>query len=123
MTGDQKKLISVVVLLLVAGAVYWFFGRGSMGGGPLPGQLTYLCVQTGEKFHYDRSDDNAPKILPGKNPKTGQNTLVPIYDDNGTFRITKRRLDALKKSFGDQFAEVNKYVDPDTLEVLDSPRP
>jgi len=116
MNSEQKKLILVAVLLVVAGGVYFWFGRPKS---PLPDKIAFVCVQTGKIYKIDR--DDVPKSFPATNPDTGQATLLPAYQDeeDGKYYASRRYAGALREP---QMAEVNKYVDPKTLEVLDTPR-
>lgn len=94
--------------MLVAVAGYFFYGRERP---PLPTEIQFVCVSTGEVFNISR--DKVPNILPAKNPKTGQMTLLPVSKhDDGKLYVGTRRREELK-----QLGEVNHYVDPKTLEV------
>jgi hypothetical protein len=116
MNSEQKKLILVAVLLVAAGGVYFWFGRPKS---PLPNKIAFVCVETGKIYKLDR--DDVPKFMPATNPDTGQATLLPAYQDeeNGKFYASQHYAYLLREP---QLAEVNKYVDPQTLEILESPR-
>lgn len=115
MTADQKKLSVAVGLLVVAGGVYFFVGRKTTG---VPSSVKYVCVATGEIKSFSR--DDIPPDLPAVNAKTGQATLLPIVEQNGKMYVDRHYSSALR---GPDLAKVNKYVDPESLEVLKSPRP
>lgn len=115
MDPKQKKLIIAVVLLVAAAGVYLFFGRTKSS---LPDSVKYVCVVTGNTF--DISRDNLPASLPAKNPKTGEMTLLPVREKDGKLYADVRYArEALRDG---PLAKVNKYVDPQTFEVLSSPR-
>ncbi len=115
MKPEQKKLVVALVLLVAAVGVYWTFGRSRA---PLSDSVNFVCVETGEKFAIAR--DKIPNVLPAKNPKTHRTTLLPTVDRDGKLFANPRHADALREP---ELAKVNKYVDPQTLEVLSSPRP
>lgn len=115
MSPQTKKIIVAVALLVVAGVVYFIYGRTESA---LPGSFKYVCVATGKVFSYSASD--MPTILPAKNPSTGQMTLVPAVEKDGKLYANPRHArDVLRDP---ELAKVNKYVDPTTFEVLKSPR-
>lgn len=116
MNANQKKLVVAGVLLIAAVGVYLKFGRSAE---PLTGKLSFVCVATGEIFHVSR--DDVPSILPGKNKKTEQYTLLPVVQRGGTWFVSERYVALLRDP--EELGKVNKYVDPQTLEVLKSPRP
>ena len=116
MKSDRNKVILVVALLVVAGAIFFYFGRDA---GPLPNSIRFVCVATGE--FYDLARDDVPSILPAKNPDTGEATLLPVVkDEDGTLHLNERYAYGLID--GPQLAEVNRYVDPQTFEILELPR-
>lgn len=112
-SGSKKKLILVAALLVVAVGVYWFWGRAPQ---PLTGSLKFVCVATGKQYTFRRSA--APAALPGTNPDTNENTLLPCSERDGKLYISG----SYSRLLHDRLAEVNRYVDPDTLEVLEAPR-
>lgn len=114
MSKNARLVILAVGLLVVAGAIYWYAGRATS---PLTGSVRYVCMATGEQFTFSR--DKLPNTTPGANPKTGELTLVPVGEVDGKLIVSGPGVWALKDP---RFAEVNRYVDPDTLEVLAAPR-
>lgn len=115
MNSEQKKLILVALLLVVAVGLYFYFGREPS---TVPDTVKFVCVETGKLYTLNR--DDVPSLLPAVNPDTQAKTLIPVYEENGKLYISGRRAGLLSMP---DVAKVNKYVDPDTLEVLTSPRP
>jgi hypothetical protein len=116
MKSEHKKLILVAGLLAVAGGTYWFFNRSAA---PLPNSVKFVCVATGEVFSI--SQKNLPSILPARNPKTGEMTLLPVTQRaDGKLVVPDRAAYDLHQD--SDLARVNKYVDTKTLEVLGSAR-
>ncbi len=114
MKSEQKKLILVVALLAGAVGIYVYVGRS-----PEPlGGVRFVCVETGKTVWLDQGD--IPSILPATNPRTGRRTLIPATERDGKIYASERYAWGLLAE--PEIAEVNKYVDPETLEVLDSPR-
>ncbi len=116
MSSERKKLIVAVALLVVAGGAFWYFNRS---GAQLSDSISFVCVASGQTFSISRKD--MPSMFPAKNPKTGERTLLPVEERDGKLFVAGRSARLLRDS--EQLAKVNKYVDPETLEVLKSPRP
>jgi len=115
MNAEQKKIAVVVLLLVVAVGVYFYFGRDT---GPLPDSVKFVCVATGKVYNLSR--DQVPSILPATNPSTGEKTLIPAHEENGKLYASERYGPGLLAD--PELAKVNKYVDPQTLEVRNSPQ-
>jgi hypothetical protein len=115
MNSGQKKLIVAVVLLIVAVGIYFYFGRDS---GPQPNTVKFVCVATGKV--YNLSWDEIPSFLPARNPSTGENTLIPVVEEDGKLYASEPHAYRLLQD--PNLAKVNKYVDPQTLEVRSSPQ-
>jgi hypothetical protein len=116
MQPKHWKLIAAVALLVGAGAVYMVYGRAD---GALPERVRFICVETGQTFQYSRA--NMPTIIPAKNPGTGAETLLPVIKhEDGKWYVDRHYGFGLSDEEG--LAKVNKYVDPETLEVLSAPR-
>jgi hypothetical protein len=109
------QLIGAVVLLVGAGVVYWRFGQTSS---VLPDHVSYVCVATGKVFRFSQA--TLPNSMPGRNPETGQSTLLPLTPGASAKLSVDEHYAALLED--PELAEVNKYVDPDTLEVRTTPR-
>jgi hypothetical protein len=116
MNSERNKIILVVALLIAASGVYWFTRRPATA---VPDAIQMVCVATGERFAIAR--DKLPTSPPFKNPKTGELTLLPIFEDGGKYWISARTTEFIRGT--GQLAKVNKYVDPETREVLTTPRP
>lgn len=106
-TANLGKIAAVVVLLAAAGGVYWFNGRSQ---GPISGDLTMVCVETGEVFHMSRGKT---RVEPVANPKTGRNTLIGCTVESGKIRVSPRARPLLENMLKD----INKVVNVNTLEV------
>jgi len=115
MKSKRAKLILAAVCLGLAVGVYWGFVRRP---DPLPGSIRLVCVATGEKFSI--ASRNLPSMFPAKNPKTGEFTLLPVGDEGGRIVVSSRYRDYIRDP--NWLGKVNRYVDPNTLEVLSSPR-
>jgi hypothetical protein len=116
MTPAQKKIALVAVLLAGAAGIYLILGPSESAVSPKP---SFVCVETGQVFQI--AQDAVPSFLPGKNPKTGHLTLLPARKaDDGKLYVGARYASELQNP---ELARVNKYVDPNTLEVLKSPQP
>jgi hypothetical protein len=114
MGSDRTKVILVVVLLLAAGGVYWFWGRPEP---VLPNRVTFVDVATGEIINFSRAD--MPNILPGTNPNTETETLLPVEERDGVYFVIGRYGMLVRDP--KQLGQVNKYIDPRTFQVLDTP--
>ena len=108
--GQRGKLILAGVVLVIAIGLFLFQARG---GAELTDTINFVCVATGELYELDRGEIGG---LPAVNPDTGQATLLPYAEKDGRRFITRR-----KARFLAQLADVNKYVDPKTLEVRAAP--
>jgi hypothetical protein len=114
MNSEQKKFI--FALVLICGAVvaaFWLWPQTPA----LSDTLTFVCIETGEVFRVAR--DDVPYVLPMENPKTGRRTLLPAHEEGGKLKVGARHASVLDQP---EFAKVNRYVDPQTYEVLESPR-
>ncbi|MGD8453788.1 MAG: hypothetical protein PVJ57_18395 [Phycisphaerae bacterium] len=106
LSSQKAKFILAVVLLVVAtGAIYFQVA----GNSPIHDNINFVCVATGERFNLDRS---TVTHIPARNPKTGEDTLMPCSNVDGVLKVSARYRDAL-----DQLAEKNLYVDVNTLQV------
>ncbi len=117
MNSQYRKLIVGVGLLVVAGGLFVYFRPQ---GSPFPSKRAFVCVATGEVFRFSESD--APGVVPGKNPKTGERTLLPaeVGADGKVLAKSRYARSALQDP---ELARVNRYVDPKTFELLAAPRP
>lgn len=109
--GRQKGLMAVAGGLLAAAAGVWYFWGGQPAG--LPGQLRFVCVATGEQFTIDRRQ---VKSIPMVNPKTGEATLLPVYEEDGKLMVTVRHA-----QMSDELSAVNRFIDRRTREVRPPP--
>ena len=105
--GNRGKLIAAISLLVVAGGLFWIWGREPSA---LPNRVTYVDVESGEQYQF--SQETIPAALPAKN-KHGKAVLMPCIWQDGKLFMKERYARILK----DELAEVNKHVDPKTFEV------
>ena len=114
MKSEHTKIILAVVLLGVAVGLFFYFNHEPSS---IPDSVKFVCISTGEVFTYSRS--SMPTRVPAENPKTGEPTLIPAREEDGKlYASTNYGYRCLNDP---QYAALNKYIDPDTLEVLDTP--
>lgn len=112
MEQNKGKFVLIVVLLIAAGAVYWFT---SSNRATLPRTLTYVDVTTGKVYSLPRGETRIPPV---ENPETGERTLVPCYrTDDGQLFVAGRMYSLIRN----ELKGVNQVVDPETLEVRAAP--
>jgi hypothetical protein len=107
--NKNTRLVVLVLALLGAAGVMTYRNWPPRG---LSTDIAYVCVATGEVFEIPRNDVG---YLPFENPKSGQETLVPVQRKDGHWVISEHYR-KLISSLG----EVNKYVDPNSLEIRSS---
>ncbi|MEP0845838.1 MAG: hypothetical protein HRF50_03335 [Phycisphaerae bacterium] len=108
---NKGKIGLVVVLLLVAGGVYWFTAPSRP---KLSDTILFVDATTGKMLELDRK---ALGTLPATNPETGEPTLVPCYrTEDGKVFVSSR-----KRSVVQQLGEKNQVIDLETLEVRVQP--
>ncbi len=115
MGPEFKKIIAVVALLVLSGGLLVYFNRSPS---PLADSIEFVCVATGKTYRIDRED--LPGMFPAENPDTGERTLLPVKTEDGKrIAIPRYAHEALRDP---ELAKVNKYVDPQTFEILETPR-
>lgn len=113
MNSSHWKLIVAVVLLLGAAGVWWYYNAGQSG---IPDSIRYVDIATGEFVWIRRSQ--TPSVLPGKNPRSGEHTLLPVTTgEDGHLYVSERHGRACLRD--PEVAKLNKHVDPTTLELID----
>ncbi len=110
LTSRSGKVLLASVLLLGAGVLaYWNLSRQ-----PISSRVNFVCVATGQVFALDRKEI---VVYPVRNPKTGEDTLLPcVKDADGVVRVSAR-YGALLREMGAK----NRYVDPETFVVRPPP--
>jgi hypothetical protein len=108
--SDRTKLVVAVVFLIAAAGIAYYNLRGSS---VLPNSVKFVCVATGKFF--DIASDKI-ETVPLKNPKTGEATLMPCSQHDGTWRVSPRYRKELQA-----LGEKNRYVDTKTLAVQTAP--
>ncbi len=104
---NAGKLALLIILLAAASSVFWL-NRGPKS--PLTDRIAFVCVTTGKVFYLPRGET---RIMPFRNPDTGTETLFPcVKQDDGKFYVSSRYREGIGR-----MGDVNKVVDPKTLEV------
>lgn len=101
----------IVAALVVAGLLAW--RALAPADSPIGDTISFVCVATGKTYNINRDDVGS---IPLKNPDTGQVTLLPCARREGKLFVDSHYRSALKG-----LAEVNQYVDTNTLEVKSAP--
>ncbi len=110
--GNRGAAIAAVLLVFAGVFLALQFNR-YRDAGLLPGKVNFVCVATGEKFAVPREQIQ----VPCRNPKSGELTLLPCYEEEGDLYVSPRYREAL---IG--LGEKNRYVDPETLAVRTTAR-
>lgn len=105
-TAQKGKAIFAAVLLVLAGGWWWYRSRDANA---LPSRLTLVCVATGKTFTQDRS---RVSMLPARNPETGEYTLLICQRQDSKWYVSE-----LARQTLETLAGVNRWVDPQSLEV------
>ncbi|MBN1513008.1 MAG: hypothetical protein JXB13_13415 [Phycisphaerae bacterium] len=101
----------IVAALVVAGLLAWrALGPAES---PIGDTISFVCVATGKTYNIDRDEVES---IPLKNPDNGKATLLPCVRRDGKLIVDPHYRGALK-----DLAEVNQYVDTNTLEVKSAP--
>lgn len=108
-TTAGKLTVVGVILALAAGLTWMNWPRAHA----LPNRFQCVCVATGKVYSLDL---RALSFLPAKNPDTGQQTLLPVVQQDGELYVIDRARPTLQG-----LGELNKFVDPNTLRVNKSP--
>jgi hypothetical protein len=111
-TANQWKLLLAGVLLVGAGLLVF---RQVGGSRRLPNRVRFVCVATGKTYWIDR-EKLASLPIPAQNPKTGEMTLLPCFEQDGIVYVSSRYQGSLA-----ELGEKNRHVDPETLAVRTSP--
>jgi hypothetical protein len=102
--GQTGKLLAAVGLLIAAVGVWYLWGREAP---VLPDQIRFVCAATGKAYRLDRS---RVQTFPARNPETGEETLVPVYEEDGRIKVPSRYASVL-----DDLGGANRYFDRNTL--------
>ncbi len=101
----------IVAALVVAGLLAW--RAWGSAESPIGDTISFVCVATGKTYNINRNDVGS---IPLKNPATGKATLLPCVLRDGRLFVGSQCRGALA-----ELAEVNQYVDTNTLEVKSAP--
>jgi len=112
--ANPGRIALAVGLLSVLAVVFAVLQGGEQPS--RPDKVRFVCVATGKTFWLERG---AEKILPRKNPQTGQQTLLPCHEGEDGRLYVSSRCRSLVKELAKE--SVNQYVDPETLLVRSNP--
>jgi len=93
----QAKPWQIVLFIVAAGALaasLYFSLRGE--GLKLDSSITMADVATGEVYHLPIGKGANGAMIPGRNPKTGEMTLLPIVQQDGKWVLMERYASGLK---------------------------
>jgi hypothetical protein len=88
------QIVLIVVAAVALGVSLYFSLRGD--GLDLANSVTMADVATGEVFHLPIGKGANSATIPGKNPRTGDMTLMPIVQENGRWVVMEHYFPALK---------------------------
>lgn len=112
--ANGGKIALTAAIFIIAGVV--FAMQGDKVKAPA-NAVRYVCVETGKTYWLERGE---ARVLPGKNPDTGEKTLLPCFEaDDGTVRV-RPACRQLIQQLNEQGK--NKFVDGESLAILDNPR-
>jgi hypothetical protein len=95
MSHAKPWQIAVVALGLIGGIGGIVYSVRSNPGLDLAKSILYVDAQTGELYEIDIPSKGSLGI-PEKNPSTGKDTLLPVFqDDSGSWRVSERYKSAL----------------------------
>lgn len=104
--SNSKKIGIAIVLLAGAGALFAVRWPEKQ---VVANEMNLVDVVSGQRYHMTVEQ---VKVLPAVNPDTGEPTLLPCHEVDGKLFVKDRYRPHLR-----ELAEVNKHVDPKTLEV------
>jgi hypothetical protein len=93
-----QAVLFVIALASMAFAAWWMLRPDVK----LADGLRMVDVNTGELFTVPIGKGGA--TIPGRNPKTEQMTLMPVYEEKGALLIPSRYFSAMKDIPGDHSA-------------------
>jgi hypothetical protein len=88
----QMALFAVAIVAVIASLVYSMRGSGL----DLANTLPMADVATGDVYHLPIGAGPGSATIPGRNPKTGESTLMPIVQENGRWVVMDRYFPAVK---------------------------
>jgi hypothetical protein len=109
----QIAVIAIGLIGLVGGIAFTMFSGPRIH---TPDSITMLDVQTGDRFVFDTSGRRAV-IVPSKHPDTGERTLLPLYEEDGRWFVS--RIEVFEDRESSELAAVR---DRQTGEVVPSAR-
>jgi len=113
---DRTQIVMIVSSVAALALAAWLLVPYLQSApGPLT-EIYFVCVATGEVV--ELTVDEAG-MIPAKNRKTGERTMVPcVRSDDGGYRAAA----SYKQLLEGRLKDVNRFVDPVTLEVLSKAR-
>jgi hypothetical protein len=116
MSASATNIAKVSAAVVVMVGAIGYFAYQNRGEPTRVGKRQFVCVETGKFYWFSR--DDAPRILPGTNPDTKKQTLMPVsVGEDGKLYVRERSASAMRR----ELAELNKFVDPETLLIKSSP--
>jgi hypothetical protein len=95
--GEAKPWQIVLIIVAFLGlAVSLYFSVFRSTGPNVDSSLTMADVNTGEIFHLPIGKGPNAADIPGKNPKTGEKTLMPVMEENGKWVVLQRFFPSVK---------------------------
>lgn len=107
--GDVKpwQIVVLVAAVVALGAsAYFSLGRGERLD--LASSLRMVDVNTGELFTLKIGKGPNSATIPGKNPKTGAVTLLPVEERDGRYYLIERYMPAIGQIEGKHEAVADK---------------
>ena len=83
----------VVAAAALAASMYFSLKPSDL---KLDSSVTMADVATGDVYHLPVGAGPGSATIPGRNPKTGETTLIPIVQENGRWVVTERYFPAVK---------------------------
>ncbi len=108
--SPRVQLGLIVVALVAAGLLAWWLWPS---GSPIGDTVSFVCVATGKTYELDRKTISS---VPVENPETKKATLIPCVRRDGKLFVDSHYRGVLAG-----LAEVNQYVDKNTLGVKSAP--
>ena len=112
MEFSRKHLLAGGAVLVVGLLLFVSFRRTGSSV-RLPDRIKMFCVETGEFQTKSRSEI---KSLPALNPKTGNRSFVPCFQENGQWFVDDRYRNVIS-----DFAGAGEQVDEETMKIMRPP--
>lgn len=90
------QLILIVLAIAVLGFSVWKYGGGKSPESQLANSMMLVDVQTGQRFIADISGKKSV-LLPARNPDTQEVSLIPVYEEDGSWFLWERYRTAISQ--------------------------